>query len=63
MADGQWYYCLDHKAVETADGCRSVNRFGPYSTQEEAEHAMATVAERNEQLDREDAEWEGTDQP
>ena len=47
--------------VETKDGCRSINRFGPYATREAAEHALATVAERNEQFDREDAEWNGTD--
>lgn len=60
MADAQWFYCLDHKTVETADGCRSANRFGPYATQEEAQNALAKVAERNEQADREDAEWDGT---
>lgn len=58
----QWFYCLDHKAAETKDGCRSINRFGPYPTREEAEHALAKVAERNEQFDREDAEWNGTAQ-
>lgn len=60
MADtgGPWYYCLEHKTVETADGCRSINRFGPYSTREEAENAMQTVAERNEQWDEEDREWD-----
>jgi hypothetical protein len=56
--DTEWYYCLDHKTVETRDGCRSINRFGPYATREEAEHALQKVAERNEAWDREDAEWD-----
>ncbi|QDP97804.1 hypothetical protein FOE78_19510 [Microlunatus elymi] len=60
MADTQWYYCLTHNTVETKDGCRAVNRFGPYATREEAEQALAKVAERNEQWDEEDAEWNGT---
>ncbi|QGN33422.1 hypothetical protein [Microlunatus sp. Gsoil 973] len=60
MADeqGMWYYCLDHKTVEPKDGCRSINRFGPYATREEAQHALEKVAERNEQWDEEDREWD-----
>lgn len=57
-AEGTWYYCLDHKTVEGKDGCRSMNRFGPYPTREEAQQAMQKVAERNEQWDQEDREWE-----
>jgi len=54
---GKWYYCLDHKTVEDAWGCRSVNRFGPYATREEAQNALQKVAERNEQWDEEDRAW------
>jgi hypothetical protein len=54
MADGNWYYCLEHKTVETKDGCRAIERFGPYATREEAEHAMQKVAERNEEWERQD---------
>jgi hypothetical protein len=32
---------------------------GPYETRTEAEQALARVAERNEQLDAEDARWTG----
>lgn len=56
--DHQWFYCLDHKTVETADGCRSANRFGPYATREDAEHALERVAQRNEEADRQDREWD-----
>ena len=33
MADGEWYWCLKHHAVEPYDGCRSEERLGPYATQ------------------------------
>ena len=50
MAD-QYYYCLDHRAVEGPDGCRAANRLGPYRSQQEAERALDTVRERNEAWD------------
>lgn len=56
--EGPWYYCLDHKAVEGRDGCSPGSRFGPYPTREAAEHAMEKVAERNEQWERQDREWD-----
>jgi hypothetical protein len=59
MAGGPWFYCLKHHAVETRDGCAERHRLGPYETREEAEHALASVAERNEKLDQEDKAWEG----
>jgi hypothetical protein len=58
MADTEWYYCLDHKTVEPKGGCRSANRFGPYATREEAERALEKVAERNEEWEQQDREWE-----
>jgi hypothetical protein len=48
MAEGQWYYCLTHHAVEPYDGCKSIDRLGPYETPEDAACALAKVAERNE---------------
>lgn len=51
MGEGQWYYCLDHKAVEPYFGCRSATRLGPYASREEAQEALERVAERND-------EWE-----
>lgn len=51
MAQGEWYYCLDHGAVEPYEGCRSATRLGPYPTPSDAAQALSRVAQRNE-------EWE-----
>ncbi|MBK8461423.1 MAG: SPOR domain-containing protein [Micropruina sp.] len=51
MAEGQWYWCLTHKAVEPYEACRAEVRLGPYSTKEEAGRALERVAERNESWD------------
>ncbi|GGO80042.1 hypothetical protein [Wenjunlia tyrosinilytica] len=48
---GEWFYCLKHHKVEEGPDCPAKNRFGPYATRAEAEHAMETAAERN-------LEWE-----
>ncbi len=48
MAQGEWYYCLDHHAVEPYEGCKSATRLGPYATPADAAHALEKVAERNE---------------
>lgn len=59
MSDGEWYWCLTHNTVEPYEGCKSEDRLGPYATIEEAQNALATVQKRNEQWDREDAEFDG----
>lgn len=59
MATGPWYYCLKHRTVEDRDGCAERHRLGPYATREEAEHAVTSVAEREEQIQEEDRKWEG----
>jgi hypothetical protein len=51
MADGEWYWCLKHHAVEPYEGCRSEERLGPYATQAEASQALSKVAERNKEFD------------
>lgn len=51
-----WFYCLDHKAVESENGCRAEVRLGPYSTREEAARALETVEKRNEDWDT-DPNW------
>jgi hypothetical protein len=57
MADGEFWYCLDHKGVEDAESaCKAVDRLGPYRTRGEAEHALEKVAERNEKWDN-DPRW------
>ncbi|MFD5124830.1 hypothetical protein [Streptomyces sp. NPDC058385] len=48
---GEWYYCLEHQKVEEGPECPNKDRFGPYATRAEAEHAMETARERN-------LEWE-----
>jgi len=55
MADEYWY-CLKHKTVEGAGGCKSADRLGPYATQDEAARALEKVAERNETWDN-DPDW------
>ena len=44
MQSSDWYYCLDHRAVEPYEGCRSASRLGPYRTIDEAWAALARVA-------------------
>nr|WP_300146328.1 hypothetical protein [Propionicimonas sp.] len=51
MAQGDWYYCLDHHTVEPYEGCRSATRLGPYPTAAEAADAIEKAVQRNE-------EWE-----
>jgi hypothetical protein len=56
--DHAWFYCLKHHTVETRDGCAERHRLGPYATREEAEHALQSVADREEKLTAEDRAWE-----
>jgi hypothetical protein len=53
---GEWYYCLDHSTVEEGPECPAKNRMGPYATPAEAEHALQTAAERNEEWEK-DPRW------
>ncbi|MCW2757971.1 MAG: hypothetical protein JWO46_1717 [Nocardioidaceae bacterium] len=52
-----YWYCVKHHAVESADGCPPIDRLGPYATQAEAEKALEKVAERNAEWEAEDARW------
>jgi len=56
MAD-RYYFCLAHDAVEGTKGCPAIDRLGPYDSREEAERALAKVAERNEAWDN-DPNWD-----
>lgn len=56
MEQGPWFYCLKDHAVETRDGCAERHRLGPYDTREEAEHALETAEQRNEDWDN-DPDW------
>ena len=61
-SDGEFYWCLDHKRVETAtEGCTRARQLGPYPTADAARHWKEQFDSRNEALDREDHEWEGED--
>jgi hypothetical protein len=52
----QYWFCLKHQAVETADGCKAADRLGPYDSEAEASRALERVAERNESWD-DDPRW------
>jgi hypothetical protein len=52
----EYWWCLNHHAVEGPDGCRNSDRLGPYATAEEASRAMEKVEERNEEWDN-DPKW------
>jgi hypothetical protein len=59
MADGEFYWCLDHNRVEGADSdCPPDKRHGPYPTKEAAANWKETVKARNDQWDAEDEEEE-----
>ena len=51
MADGQWYWCLDHQEVEPYQACRAAVRLGPYDTREQAQEALAQLHVRNQEWD------------
>ncbi len=51
----QYFFCLDHHAVEGEDGCRAAERLGPYATRGEAEAALDKVQQRNEEWDNDPA--------
>jgi len=59
----EWYYCLDHHAVEGRRGCKASQRLGPYPSEAEAARALEKVAERNAEWDN-DPDWnaEGVDE-
>ncbi|MDX6311572.1 MAG: hypothetical protein QOF44_1036 [Streptomyces sp.] len=57
---GEWYYCLEHKKVEEGPECPAKDRFGPYATRAEAEHAMQIAADRNLEWET-DPRWHDTD--
>jgi hypothetical protein len=56
-----WWWCLKHSRPEPEDEVDSKleERVGPYPTRERAENWRNEFEQRNEQWDREDAEWEG----
>ncbi|MCW2525015.1 MAG: hypothetical protein JWO63_3350 [Frankiales bacterium] len=55
---GTFWYCEDHHTVEPFEGCGSKNRIGPFKTEDEAAHALETIAARERRYDQEDAAWD-----
>ena len=53
-----WYNILTHK-VEEGPGAPNSERLGPFETQREAEAALEKVHERNEDWDKQNAQWDG----
>ena len=63
MTTEQWYWCLTHERVESAEERdRPDNAMGPYPSPEAARDWKALVEERNEAWKQADEEWEGTDE-
>ena len=52
----EYYYCLTHKTVEPAEGCKAADRLGPYASADDAQRALEQVAARNEKWDT-DPTW------
>jgi hypothetical protein len=59
---GEWFYCLKHGTVEEGPECPAKDRFGPYASRTEAEHAMETARERNLRW-RTDPRWNDEEAP
>jgi hypothetical protein len=55
-ASGDYYFCLTHQVVERGQGCRALDRMGPYPSAEAAAAWQQSVAEHNEAWDKEDRE-------
>lgn len=57
---GEWFYCLKHQTVEEGPQCPARERLGPYPDRSQAERAMETARERNEEW-RNDPRWQDDD--
>ncbi|AXI77235.1 hypothetical protein [Peterkaempfera bronchialis] len=53
---GEWFYCVRHRKVEEGPECPARDRLGPYASRADAEHALQTAAERNEEWEN-DPRW------
>ena len=56
---GEYWFCMEHRRVETLEETDSANRIGPFATADAAAHALETIAEREKAYDAEDSAWEG----
>lgn len=57
----EWYFCLDHRRVEPAEGCRDGVRVGPFPSRREAEHALDKIEKRNQEWETDPA-WSEDDE-
>ncbi|MFE7604665.1 SPOR domain-containing protein [Brachybacterium paraconglomeratum] len=59
MTEGtQYYYNLSTGTVEEGAQSPATERMGPYATREEAECALSTAAQRNQEWEEDDKQWE-----
>jgi hypothetical protein len=58
---GEFWFCMEHRRVEKLEDTDSANRIGPFSTEEQAAHALETIHEREKAYDAEDSAWENGD--
>ncbi|WP_204020242.1 hypothetical protein [Sinosporangium siamense] len=54
----QWWFCLKHMRVEPDEGCPNKDRMGPYESQDEARGALQRSAQRNEEWEQADRDWD-----
>jgi len=50
-----YWWCLDHRAVETDEGCANTVRLGPFDDYSEAAQAIELAQQRTEQWDNDQA--------
>ncbi len=51
----EWYFCLEHGAVEDKEGCPASERLGPYPSRDLAERALEVAEARNLQWENDPA--------
>jgi hypothetical protein len=51
----QYWWCLDHAAVESEEGCANTVRLGPFDSPGEAAAALDTARQRTEEWDSDPA--------
>lgn len=56
----EYYLNLQTREVEVGKTSDWVSRLGPYKTAQEARDALEIAAERNQEFDQDDAQWQAT---
>lgn len=54
--DGTWWWCMKHERAEVYENTDSPDRLGPFATQDEAAHALKTIADREDSYERDEAD-------